>query len=363
MAHFVEHVQDLSTLLARLDADPEVRALLLFVADRDHPDPYTLSHLLQTVTTPLIGGLFPELIVDGKRRDSGMLVIPLSVPLDTMVVPLSDPHFTGLDYFMTSSLASGQDVLFVFADALARQKETFIHTLYHLFGSSVRYLGGGCGSLSFQPFPCVLHNTGVHQDAAVLGLGPLHVSLGVAHGWSPLSEPLKVTRAEGNRVMTINWEPAMQVYRKIVEAHSGQSFDEVPFFDLAKSYPLGMIRLGTEMVIRDPFATEGDTMLIVDHVAEGEYVRIMHGSVDSLLSGAALARAQAEEGETEDAAGVHLCVDCISRVLFLRDEFDREVDILSGTQPLNGILSIGEIANQGEAFLDVYNKTVVLAAW
>lgn len=363
MAHFVEQFQDLPSLLARFDADPEVRALLLFVADYDHPEHHALSHLLQSVKTPLIGGIFPELIVEGKRRDRGMLVIPLHVPLETLVVPLSDPNFTGLDYFMTSSLASGQDVLFVFADALAGRKESFIHTLYHLFGSSVRYLGGGCGSLSFQPFPCVLHNSGVHQDAAVLGLGPLNVSLGVAHGWSPLSEPLKVTRAEGNRVMTINWEPAMQVYRKIVEAHSGQSFNDVPFFDLAKSYPLGMIRLGTEMVIRDPFATEGDAMLIVDHIPEGEYVRVMHGSTDSLLSGAALARAQAEESHPDHAIGMHLCVDCISRVLFLQEEFDREMDILSGTLPLQGILSIGEIANQGEAFLDVYNKTVVLAAW
>lgn len=362
MAHFVEHLRDLPPLLAQLDADLDVRALLLFVADHGRPDADALSALLHTVTTPLAGGIFPELIVEGQRRDCGMLLIPLQVPLDTLVVPLSDPAFPGLDYFMTSSLGAGEDVLFVFADALAANKEDFVHTLYHLFGASVRYLGGGCGSLSFQPFPCVLHNSGVHQGAAVLGLGPMMVSLGVAHGWSPLSEPLKVTRADGNRVITLNWEPAMQVYRRIVEAHSGTSFNDVPFFDLAKSYPLGIIRLGTEMVIRDPFAAEGDHLLIVDHVPEGEYVRIMHGSVDSLLSGAALARVQADEGHTGMPSS-YLCVDCISRVLFLKEEFGREVEILSGPQPLHGILSIGEIANQGEAFLDVYNKTVVLAAW
>jgi len=57
-----------------------------------------------------------------------------------------------------------------------------------------------------------------------------------------------------------------------------------------------------------------------------------------------------------------LFIDCISRVLFLGDNFQEEINaILQYNQNLVGALSLGEIANTSKEYLEFYNKTSVVA--
>ncbi len=342
------------------------KSVLLMVADQGHPEKEEITPLLAAFPKPLIGAVFPELIHESKRVKTGFLLVPLAFALKSVVFDLSDhgsDHTMLMENIFGGSETLRKQGLFVFADALATHKNDFIQELFNYFGNTVKYLGGGAGSLTFKPFPCIFHNSGVFENAAVVGLFDKPLSIGVAHGWSPIGKPLRITKAEGNRIHGIDWTPAFETYKKWVEDHSGVTINEDNFFDVAKSYPLGMIKLDSEMVIRDPFMAENGVLHIVDEVPEGEYVRIMHGNMDSLLEGAESALNIAMKHEKCIKGKMFFCFDCISRVLYMQDSFTKELDIITHDQKISGVLSIGEIANSGETFLEIYNKTIVIALW
>jgi hypothetical protein len=227
-------------------------------------------------------------------------------------------------------------------------------------GYTFTYVGGGAGSLSFEQIPSVFNNSGIYKNAAILAFATTNLSLGVAHGWSPISEKLKVTKANGNNIISIDWKPAVDVYTAIVEQHSNSKFEEQGFFELAKSYPLGMVKVGGDIIVRDPIMIQDDELVIVDKVNEGEFVQILNGDMNSLLSGAKNAKLLAHG--TSNNKNV-FCIDCISRVLYMNDDFQDEIDIIKGNQTLNGVLTIGEIANNSQTFLEIFNKTTVVITW
>ncbi|MBU1486560.1 histidine kinase, partial [bacterium] len=62
-----------------------------------------------------------------------------------------------------------------------------------------------------------------------------------------------------------------------------------------------------------------------------------------------------------------LIADCISRVLFLEEDFDREVALvkeriasINKESILEGFLSLGEISSYGEGLPEFFNKTTVV---
>ncbi len=359
-------VQSLESHLTNFGMDHEIKSLLFLMADEERYSEKVLIPILQKNKKPIIGGVFPELIFMGERKKNGVILLPLSFELNTQLFDLSqnpEDFLEQLGLVQKDSLdpASG---LFVFTDALADNKESFIESLFNFFGIYPTYIGGGAGSLKFKPFPCIITNNGMFTNAAVIGWVNKKIALGVAHGWQPVSAPLKVTKADRNRLESINWKPAFKVYKEIVESHSGMKFTADNFFYIAKSYPLGIAKIDTEMIVRDPFMVTDHVIHLVDKVNEGEYVKILHGNMDSLLAGATKAReiafAKLEDNMDKDSV---FCIDCISRVLYMQNDFIKELETIGHNVNVTGILTIGEIANSEESYLEIYNKTIVIGIW
>ncbi len=345
----------------------EIKSLLFLMADNEKYPANILCPILGKITIPLIGGIFPELIFSNERKKSGVLLIPLAFELKTQLFDLSqapENYIKQLEEVQKDSI-DHSSALFVFTDAFSKNKEPFIQSLFNFFGLNPTYLGGGAGSLSFKPFPCIINNQGIHQNSAVIGWTKKKVAVGVAHGWTPISTPLKVTKCANNLLEELNWQPAFEVYRKIVEEHSKTKFTDDNFFDIAKSYPFGISVIDTEPIVRDPVNLIDNAILFFDSVKEGEYVGILHGNVDSLLEGASKARELAfSKIDMDKNSETAFCIDCISRVLFMQNDFKKELDTIGqDSQIVNGILSIGEIANAEDSFLEIYNKAIVVGLW
>lgn len=352
--------------LERIESDSEAKALLFLMAENNQYSESELISAFNKLSKPLIGGVFPEVLFKGERKKEGIVLIQLNFSLKTQLIDL-EVYNTANPIQFDFSLIEGnrnQNSLFIFADALSKNKNGFIQSVFNFFGINTTYLGGGAGSLSFYKTPCIITNTGIYQDAAVIGWTDKKIALGAAHGWGPITNPMKVTHASGNLLKQINWKPAFEVYKEIVENHSGREFNESNFFQIAKSYPLGVSKIDGEQIVRDPIMRKEGSLLIIDAIEEGEYISVLHGDIDSLLAGAKKAKefALSKQDNSMNLSRI-FCIDCISRALFMQSDFNKELEIIAENTEVNGILSIGEIANSKDSFLEIYNKTIVVGIW
>ena len=366
-ALYSKNVTELKHNLGLLEKQDDVKSILMLLTNEVEFTPEVLNPILGAISKPVIGGVFYKLIFDCRLMDSGILLLPLPFYLKTEVFLLDEPQpevFAKLESGYAGKM-NEQGSVFVFIDAFAEYKASFVEELFNFFGFKFSFVGAGCGSEKYSSFPCVIHNSGMHENAAVIGYTNHDIRLGVGHGWSSVSVPLKVTESVDNKIISLNWEPAFEVYKRIVEEHSARVFDDTNFLDIAKSYPIGLMKVDDEMVVRDPFLVDNGSVICLDNVETGEYVSILHGTAATLIDGARQASLDCceNQGMQRSASSTLFCVDCISRVKFLGEAFDSEVAAISGDLPVNGVLSFGEIANVSHSFLEIYNKTIIVAKW
>jgi len=341
--------------------------LMIFACDANGFTPDTVDPLLRSASFPIFGGVFPAIIHGKELLQKGTLAVVLPVADEVNYLP--DLSNDGSDYEAalekTFPNAQAGQTMMVFVDGLSQRIGAFVEGLFNIFGLDINYIGGGAGSLNASRKPCLFTNSGMAADGAVIALLSCKSGVGVCHGWEDLSGPYQITQADHNTVLTLDWRPAFDVYAEAVSLHLGRPLDRNDFFDVAKGYPFGISRLGTEEIVRDPLRVGEDNSLIcVGEMPEGAFVHIMHGDDRSLVEAAGRALSLAQKNiEGVGTSNLHLFIDCISRVLFLEDRFGKELDaVYRGDIPLAGACTIGEIANCGSEFLEFHNKTAVFGA-
>lgn len=357
-------VAGLAANLEHVTSNPAIKSLMILACDANEFTPEQVDPLLKQCRVPVFGGIFPQIIAGDKNLSTGTLVIGMEHAVHNVIIAgLNDPEADLDDSVATafSGIDCHNKTCFVFVDGLSKRIASLVEGLFNNLGLLPRYIGGGAGSLSFVAKPCLFTNDGLIGAAAVVAVSDVAAGIGVAHGWQPVTTSIKVTEAQGNRVISLNWEPALEIYKQAVKQHSNPDFDATAFFDIAKAYPLGITKLDTEMIVRDPIIAEGNHLICVGEVPEGSYIYILNGNLKSLVKGAESARDAAWKGmDSSDTNKTIFFIDCISRVLFMENEFHQELSVVSQGRPMVGALTLGEIANTGDDYLEFYNKTAVV---
>jgi len=339
-----------------------VEGILLCAAPDDGLNEW-LDPFLRELDVSVFGGVFPEIIHDGENKGSGAVICGLS----------SEPHVTtirglsGADPDYTSALDADlpldrYETAFVFVDAYGANIQEFIESLFRTYSVELNFMGGGAGTLEAEQRPCVFTNEGIMQDSAVIAAVESPVTLGVEHGWREIAGPFRVTDADGSTLRRLDGRAAFSVYKSAVDEHAESELAAADFFETAKAYPFGIARMDGEQIVRDPFeVTEGGGLDCFGAVPEGEFVHVLKGEPESLIDAAR--RAKKEAWDPDASVEGLFFFDCISRVLYLGDKFERELSAVEmHDTPMIGALTIGEIANDGYGHLDYYNKTAVVGA-
>lgn len=324
-----------------------------------------LQPLFKEAGVPVFGGIFPGIVYESSWQKKGVLGCSIERPV--FVQPVKDlGGFAGLSQSVPE--VDSACTFLVIVDGLAPNTSSFLEVLFETCSKQASYIGGGAGSISLVQRPVLFTEDDYFANGALLVGIEGFVGVGVSHGWEPIYGPLVANQAQGNVMVELHWQTAFSCYRQILEKKVGIKVEPESFFDVAKSYPFGMVKMDGSIVVRDPIrvGTEGGIVL-VGEVPENSVVMILRGDPENLIMAAGEAAEQAVTRFREQNGNLGqgaLVIDCISRVLYLGDGIARELEVIRGKIPpdlrMFGFLSLGEVASIGDRYLEFYNKTTVV---
>ncbi|HEU4792449.1 MAG TPA: FIST N-terminal domain-containing protein [Nitrolancea sp.] len=267
--------------------------------------------------------------------------------------------FTGMkahDYRFRSAM--------VLADALAGYTDELIERLTMLTAGTYQFVGGGAGDDARFQRTHVFYGTEPIADAVVALeiLSERPIGIGASHGWEPVSDAMRVTEADGTRVISLNATPAVEIFQEHAGA-TGQLFDlndPVPFF---LNNVIG-IDTGQGFKLRVPLALSPDgSIAFASNVPAGSIVHIMEASSTSTSDAASTAVTSALQQLNGWKPKVALFFDCVATRLRLGKDFGYELDTVRralGKAQLVGCNTYGQIVRADGQFSGFHNGTAVV---
>jgi hypothetical protein len=264
--------------------------------------------------------------------------------------------------------SSPHRVLLVLSDGLAGDQEEVVRGAYAVVGAQVPLVGGCAGDDLNMVRTSQLCGDQVRSGtvvAAAIG-SDAPLGIGVEHGWRRVGDAMVVTASDGVRVLSLDDEPALDVYLRRLGAPEAAYTDPAAFTRFALTHPLGLRRRSTEevrMVAEADFETR--SLICIARVPQGGLAWIMEGDSDSVLA-ATDAACTAAIGALGGTAPLGLfAFDCIARRGVLGDTGIREeierIAVHANDAPVGGFYTYGEIARHS-AVGGFHNQTLVVLA-
>lgn len=350
----------------------DARSLLILACNDNHFTEQQINPLITRCTLPIFGGIYPKLIYKNQMMQKGSIIIGFQqvteVSLITQLSTLAtDDQLEQAieETLLNQSQLTNNDSFLMFYDALINNIEPFINCLFGCLEHHISIIGGGAGNLEFKQKSCVFTNQGLLSDVIQLVSLKSKIITGATHGWQILQGPFLVSEAEKQTVKSLNYSPAFNIYKEAIESVSNHTFNDDNFFDIAKHFPLGIEDINNQLVVRDPILTHDGYIQCVGSIPVNSMVYLLKGSIDTLIASAKQA-AIAATNKVDDDFSATMVFDCISRVLYMEDDFNQELDLIAeqcSEQIFFGVLSLGEIANNQSGAIKLLNKSTVIGSW
>jgi hypothetical protein len=368
--------ESLGEQIARAFSGEPPDALILMASERYDPAPLLSAIAAACRPRLLVGGSSQGEFTSGGLGDGTACAIALRAPASEM---LFSAHlgrsvrdnlvgavgnlvagFRGLrshDYAFRSAL--------VLTDWLAGDSERLLDLLTLDTAGRYQIFGGAVGGDDLHAGHRVFFGTEAIPGAVVALeiLSNKPIGIGVCHGWRPASAPMRVTEADGARLVSLNAVSAGDVYRQYAE-NSGQPFDmsePLPFF---LHNVLGL-QSAEGHKLRVPLALNGDGSIeCASDVPTGTVVSIMQTSVRSTSAAATIATRAAQQSLGAYRPQVALVLDCVATRRRLGKEYgaaglDGVRGALDGVE-FAGFNSVGQIARAEGQFTGFHNCSALV---
>jgi hypothetical protein len=361
---------EVENLLAAWRADYPKMGVLALVPEADHDAVSALQALCNSQGIPLVGAIFPALVLDSQFHSRGVLLLRFDeMPYAALYPELGPSPGEEIAGALKDQLdASRQNTLFMIFDAMVPNIATILDELYLKLADRVHYMGVNAGSETFQPTPCLFDNQRLVQGGVLVLLLRHHPGAILEHGYEAPAEMISATSTEGNRVIQIDWRPAFEVYQEMMQARYGVAVNKENFYQYAVHFPFGIVRANNEILVRIPVALEDDgSLFCVGEVPTNAVLTLLHApEVDSVQTVATLVNGLAALSGPE-AEGEILLFYCAGRRLHIGEQAQNELQELARRTRavrIAGALSLGEIGSSVEGGYPLFhNATLVCSRW
>jgi len=179
----------------------------------------------------------------------------------------------------------------------------------------------------------------------------LQVHTDYSFNWHPLGNELTITKAEGNRVYTIDGKSAVDTYAHYLGEDIANGLPGIGI-----EFPLIVNRNGSD-VSRASIGKEDDGSLIVGgNLYTGEKVRIGYGDTREILEKSK----RIVETTSQKPSEAIFVYSCSTRKYFLGDEVESETIPLQAIAPVSGFFTYGEFFTSDKK--ELFNQTMTLVS-
>ncbi|MFA6120677.1 MAG: FIST C-terminal domain-containing protein [Sideroxydans sp.] len=326
---------------------------------------------------PLVGAIFPALIVSGKFETEGVWLLRFDVmPSYALHADLpTDPE--GVERMsreialeVSSKLeGAGEATLFMVFDSMVPNIGSLLDETYLQLANRVHYAGANAGSETFQPMPCLFDGQRLVSNGVLLVLLPNHKGAILEHGYHAPRQIVYATSTEGNRISQIDWRPAFEVYQELVQKQYGVQITQANFYEHAVHFPFGIVRANHHVVVRIPVVLNDDgSLYCVGEVPANSVLTLLERpSVDTQETLRVLNDGlQAMNGSSKDKE--LLLFYCAGRRMHLGIETAtaelQALGQLTQASRISGALSLGEIGGSTlHGYPLFHNATLVASRW
>lgn len=333
----------------------QTEELMILVGEKSSPNVLELISFLNDKKINFFGGIYSRLLVERSSYAEGFILQKYEPIYSSTIIP-------NLMRFKVDVNELKDSTAIILIDGLSEKMKELTDTVFNKVGTNTKYIGGGAGYYNLQHKPCIFDNRGLHKDVLHICIVKSKVELAVKHGWNKLEGPFTATESKDTTLSKIDGYSAYDIYRDVIEDTERIRLSKEDFFTFAKEHPFGMIsKDGTDLIVRDPIMiNDKDEIICVAGIPENSELYVLTGNVDSLLSSSLQIAEYCKKNAPQRYTP--LLFDCISRAMFLDNRFEEELTNIQNKLdfPVEGALSIGEIASQKNGELVIHNKSTIL---
>jgi hypothetical protein len=256
--------------------------------------------------------------------------------------------------------------IFVLSDGLLVNGSQLVRGMLDIVGRDLPIMGGLAGdgadftqtlvAADAVPQPGVIAALGFYGDSIRIGHGS-------AGGWDVFGPRRRVTRSEGNVLLELDGEPALDLYKRYLGEEAAGLPGTALLFPLLLSDPA---RPDHE-VVRTILAVDHDarSLTFAGDVPQGWSAQLMRGNFDRLSEGAAEAARAARNPFADGSDSLAVMISCIGRRLLMGQRITEELEAALGELPQGiptiGFYSYGEISpHKASGFCELHNQTMTV---